>query len=683
MSYTAPAFTDAGGSLTSGYTAPAFTDAGGDVDPLPPGPPPTPTLPTTRQSLPVIVVRLRIGSTTYFFSNIEYGDNWTRWHDARVIGDIAYSRGGDCVVWGNSGGGQSGLGNIELINSDGVLDALCTGSQDDAWVDVLDVFQDEPMSAAVQISAAVVTRIEGRGEAVARIITGDIRERLDVPLNDSQYESGDGEDTLIGRGRPVAIGNPLSCPIVLVDGVDYDYDVHDSDAHSVVIVRDKGFPLDVGTLPGEGYKVSPDAGIFGIQLLQQPLGRVVADISATTFSAEVIVGSAEGDFATDIADWDAATTGAATAAWDGVGAAELTANGTGAPARAELEFPTALVAGQTYSASVGVNLTTVTGPAGYAGVQVFFRPTSLAPADYVSIGTRTTAGTATLSATFVAPVAGHLVIECVASGGATVEALIDTVRLDRVAAGGNLTDVIQLLLARAGISSDRINAASLAALDAARPWPVSYWSDSGDTVGDVLQQALDSVCGFMYLDNTGDIAFDYLRPPEDADEVVLDISTTELAGPIEPEPDLAPGLSTTVAGARNWYVYGQGELADAISDADRALLTADYRMRKTATDPISAELRGRNGAPMVTLLDDAADIQAQADHLPDLYPTGVFRRFWNVPVLMSRTTAAALNPGNKVRLVRDRYSLDAGVEMRLVRVAGMAGESIVTLRCWA
>lgn len=681
MSYTPPASTAVSGSITTGYTAPSSTSVSGDLDPLPVVPP-TIWLPTTRQSLPVIVVRLRIGSTTYHFSNIEYGDAWTRWHDARVIGDIAYSRGGDCVVWGNSGGGASGLGNIELINSDGALDALCTGSQDDAWVDVFDVFQDEPMADAVQIAAAVVTRIEGRGEAVARIVTGDIRERLNVPLNDSLYESGDGEDTLIGRGRPVSIGNPLSCPIVLVDGVDYDYDVHDSDAHSVVIVRDKGFPLDVGTLPGEGYKVSPDAGIFGIQLLQKPLGRVVADISATTFAAESIIFTS-GDFEFDINDWNTASSGAATVAWDGVGAAELTADGTSAAARAELWFPTALVAGQTYTASADVNLTTVTGPAGYAGVQVFFRPTSLAPADYVSIGLHTTAGTATFSGTFVAPAAGHLVIECVASGGATVEALIDTVRLDRVAAGGNLTDVIQLLLARAGISSDRINAASLAALDVARPWPVSYWADSGDTVGDVLQQVLDSVCGFMFLDNTGDISFDYLRPPEDADAVVLDISTTELAGPIEPDPDLAPGLSTTVAGARNWYAYGSGELADAISDADRVLLTADYRIRKTAVDPISAELRGRNGAPMVTLLDDAADIQAQADHLPELYPAGVFRRFWDVPVLMSRTTAAALNPGNKVRVVRDRYSLDAGVEMRLVRVAGMAGESIVTLRCWA
>lgn len=40
MSYTPPAYTDAGGSLTTGYTPPAYTDAGGDVfvSPTPPIP---------------------------------------------------------------------------------------------------------------------------------------------------------------------------------------------------------------------------------------------------------------------------------------------------------------------------------------------------------------------------------------------------------------------------------------------------------------------------------------------------------------------------------------------------------------------------------------------------------------------------------------------------------------------
>lgn len=648
---------------------------------------PTP-LPTTSLPLPVIVVQLVIDGVTHYFSDIEYGDAGTRWHDARVVGDIAYSRSVGCVLWADQRG-SGGLGNIELLNNDGALDALLVDAQIDATVAVFVVDQDQPMSAATQIAAAVVERIEAQGERTVRIVTGDILALLDVPLQSSLYATGDGDATLIGRPRPVAIGNPLSCPIVLVDGIDYEYDCHDTDAHTIVKVRDMGIELDVGTLPGEGYKVA-DPPILGIELLQTPVGRVVADISATSFSAEAIIGAAEGDFATDILDWNASTSGTATAAWDGVGAAELTADGTSAVARAELEFPTTLAAGETYSVSVDVNVTSVTGPAGYGGVQVYFEPTSLVPGEYVSIGIRTTAGTETMAATFVAPSAGKLVIECVASGGATADALIDTVRLDRTAAGGDVVDVVQLLLARAGISSDQIAASTLTALDADRPWAVSYWADGAERIGDVLQQVMDSVYGWVYTDATGDIAVGRLIPPEAADSPVLEITTTELAGEIEVEPDLAPGLSTTVAGQRNWYRYGEGELADGVLDADRPILTADYRVRKTSTDPVGIELGPRSGASVSdlsasgipTLIDDATDLQAAADYLADLYPAGLPRRFYKVPVFLSRTEAATLAPGDKITLTYDRFGCAAGRDLRVVAIEGRAGDDLCILRCW-
>ena len=52
MSYTPPAFTDAGGAITTGYTPPAFTGAGGDVLIIPPAPPipPGPASGTLRTS---------------------------------------------------------------------------------------------------------------------------------------------------------------------------------------------------------------------------------------------------------------------------------------------------------------------------------------------------------------------------------------------------------------------------------------------------------------------------------------------------------------------------------------------------------------------------------------------------------------------------------------------------------
>jgi hypothetical protein len=201
---------------------------------------------------------------------------------------------------------------------------------------------------------------------------------------------------------------------------------------------------------------------------------------------------------------------------------------------------------------------------------------------------------------------------------------------------------------------------------------------------------MDSVYGWVYTDASGDIAVGRLIPPEAADSPVAEITETELAGEIEVEPDLAPGLSTTVAGARNWYRYGEGELADGVLDADRPILTADYRTRKTSTDPVGIELGARAGASVSdlsasgipTLLDDATDLQAAADYLADLYPAGMPRRFYKVPCFITTTALATFKPGDKITLTYPRFGCDAGRALRVVAIEGRVGDDLCILRCW-
>lgn len=708
MSYTPPAYTDAGGSLSSGYTPPAYTAAGGDVEPLPPVPPPPPGIPTTRIALLVTVVQLRVGSTSYYFSDAEYGDANTRWHDCRLVGDIGYSRGGDCVLWGRGQRSAAGLGNIEIINVDGHHDALATGPQDDAEVRVWRVYQDQPMSAAVPVAAAPVTDIEGRGEDTLRIVTGDLRTRLDIPLQATLYATGEAVASAVGRPRPVSIGKPKSCPIVLVDDVDYEYDVHDSASFEVLLVRDAGVELALDTVDdgapgsagdeGDGYIIAAPP-INGIELLQMPVGRVVADIDATTAAAESIIGSAEGDFSADLTDWTVITndTGGGTVTLvqsAGVAQFDAAKDPGGAPVYARLRFPTTLLAGQRYSWSMDVDLACAHDDSTLELFQVFFEPLSGASGEYVTLALRWETGTEALSGEFTAPAAGRLVISAAAasSGGVDgeISAAVDHVRLDRIASGGTVADVIEQLLARAGISSDKIDSESIEDIRTARPWPVSYWADSAVTIADVLQEVLDSIYGWHYITPDGKIAFGYLVPPEAADESVLTIDVSTLDAGIEVSADRAPGLSTTVSGGRNWYRYGPGELADAVTDADRAMLTADYRIRCTATDPVGLDLRRRQGAAVsresdsgiATLLDDEADIQAAADYLAELYPADVPRKFYRIPNLLSDAAAAGLKPGQKITLVRDRYGCDAGRPMRFINITARDGDGTALLTAW-
>lgn len=649
----------------------------------------------------VTVVQLQLGSTVYRLSSAEYGDSGTHWHDARLTGDIAYSRGVDTLFWRQRESGRNvGAGNIEAINMDGALDALAVGPVSDGIARVFRVAADAPMSEAVQVATSIVTDLEGRGEETLRIVTGGLETLLDVPLQSVLYETGDADDAVVGRSRPVAIGNPLSCPITLIDGVDYEYDVHDSDAFSIATVRDSGAVLVVGTDPGYGYRIA-DPPVHGIELLQLPEGRVVADVSVTSAASESIIGSAEGDFGTDLADWDVITDitggGAAAAVWD-AGAAELTASKTGYPGGASvfarLRFPTTLVAGQRYSWSMDVDATCAHAD-GHEVLQVFFEPTSLLPGEYVTLALIVATTADALSGEFTAPAAGRLVISAGAAayGGdeGDIAAQIDNVRLSRVASGGTVADVIEQLLARAGISSDRIDADSIDALRAARPWPVSYWTDSATTVKEVMRWVLDSIYGWYYITPDGRFAFGYLVPPEDpADDSVLTITESMLDGGIEVSADLAPGLSTTVAGQRNWYRYGPSEFVDAVVDADRAMLAADYRVRCTATDPVGLDLRRRQGAAVsavsesgiATLLDDPANIQTAADYLSVLYPADVPRKHFGVPVLMSDAQVAALKPGAKVTLRRDRFGCNDGRPLRFINIDARVGDTTCVLRCW-
>lgn len=643
--------------------------------------------------LPVTVVQLTVGDTTHYFSDQEYGDGGTNWHSARLTGDIAYGRGVDCLFWRGDRDRDDGAGNIEAINLDGALDALAVGPVSNAMARVFRVFQHLPMSSAVAVATSVVTDLEGRGEETLRIVTGDLKVLLDVPLQAALYATGEADDAVVGRSRPKAIGNPRSCPVTLVDGVDYEYDGHDSDAFTIELVRDSGAALDVGTLPGEGYRIA-DLPVFGIELLQRPAGRVVADISATTFSAEVIIGSAAGDFDTDIDDWtvttDVTAGGSAGASWD-TGEALLEADATGVSVSGpavDFAFPVTLEAGETYSYSADIDLTI---SSDYDGLmQVQFRPDSLAPGEYVQLWVRYTSATESIGGTFVAPAAGKLVMRLAASNNETAQARVDNVRLSRTAAGGHVADAIRLLLALAGISSDRIDVDSIDAIAADRPWPVSYWTDSATTVGAVLQMVLDSIYGWHYFTPAGQIAFGYLVPPEAADESVLTITQALLNGGIEVSADLAPGLSTTVAGRRNWYRYGPSEFVDIVDDAERTMLSADYRIRCTATDPVGLDLRRRQGAAVsassesgiATLLDEAEHIQAAADYLSELYPVGVPRKHYRVPVLLSDAAAAALKPGQKLTLERDRYGCNAGRPLRFIKIDARVGDDACWLACW-
>jgi hypothetical protein len=67
----------------------------------------------------------------------------------------------------------------------------------------------------------------------------------------------------------------------------------------------------------------------------------------------------------------------------------------------------------------------------------------------------------------------------------------------------------------------------------------------------------------------------------------LNFTDTNGIGNIEVEDDKAPGLSTRISHGENPGMYGQDELAGAVSNADRALMTNPIYINETTQPVIS------------------------------------------------------------------------------------------------
>jgi hypothetical protein len=285
---------------------------------------------------------------------------------------------------------------------------------------------------------------------------------------------------------------------------------------------------------------------------------------------------------------------------------------------------------------------------------------------------------------FVAGADGALTIRAAAGSGdigdtprpAATNAAVDTVRLTRVVYGGNASDALQIVTQRAGVEPGLLDVQSLIALRAARPWQVAYYAGAAVQAREVVRDILDSVLGWAYSLPDGRIAVGILRPPNTGTVKGRILASQWLAGPLA-ERDKAPGAMRTVTGRRNWRPYSASELIDDPAiDGIRTALTAQHRSRKTA-GAMSTELGPRETGELTTLLSDAADVQALADLLPDLYPPTARPRF--VTGELHRSLVAGWLPGDRITV-----EIPAGptIDCRLIGVSVARQRARITLWGW-
>lgn len=637
-------------------------------------------------NLPIIAVILELDTPLYFsdgsYVSLAADAIGQQVFKSRLVGAISYERAVRCRLWGDTRP-AGGLGVVELINTDGALDALPTDTAvKGKRVRIYTGAMGLPFDQFELAASARIDRVEANGEQSVRVITTDLMLVLDSALQPDLYETADAvAGEVINRPRPIAVGHPKNCPIPLVDAIDYEYDCHDNaDWRDVTMVRDGGYPLTLGT----GYIRAITAGRFGIEKLALPVGRVVADIRGAAAVTEII-GADPGDFAAGLTGWSTSVTG------DGVCAAEsggCRISG-GAAGTAKIFIASTLLLNRTYRWSIASATRT-------SGDLVI-----ISGADVV----------ATLTATGAA--SGYFTADAdeafgIAKGSAAASWLIDGVRLERLDQHALLGDVVRYLIGRSDLSLADIDDTSLDALEAACPWPISLWADGSVRIRDALQMALDSFCGWVYENRAGELAFGRpTRPAEGTPAFTITREMVVAGTELRIAPDEAPGFSRIVAGSRNWYRYGSGEVVDGVSDADRTLITADYRVRARSVASIGDEINPivitPLGGPRLSPIDDAdtgsrgwlesdvgigtlldleADCQSLADYIAGLYPVGERQRFYTLDCYIREPDLGQLGPGDIVTLQYPRFGFDAGVPLLVVGIKGAIGQQRVQLTLW-
>lgn len=229
------------------------------------------------QGLPRIVVELETAAGSRWYSDGRYVDP-----SAGVIAQaripagrgIAFERRANTVYWSKAGRAVSGVGAVELINTDGALDELLTLQLRDRVVRIRLGTEATPIASMPIVARAIVERVQSVGESAMRLVLGDATRELEVPVQTTNFSGG----SFTGTPYPVALGLCLSIPALATEPTQLRFGIHDSAAvgsaiSSVSEVRDAGVVLTNGT-QWAAYNTDPT---FGFRLLQASAGRITAN----------------------------------------------------------------------------------------------------------------------------------------------------------------------------------------------------------------------------------------------------------------------------------------------------------------------------------------------------------------------------------------------------------------------
>ncbi len=239
-----------------------------------------------------------------------------------------------------------------------------------------------------------------------------------------------------------------------------------------------------------------------------------------------------------------------------------------------------------------------------------------------------------------------------------------------------------LLIQRGGVAAGMIDAADVAALDAANAAEIELHLPCGDTrtVHQLLDEAAQGAGAYWWADALGVYHLRRLEEPAGAAGVTLRQSRIlELERVLTSDTDR--GLPAWRAEVRYDLNYSptQEDIDNSAPAARRAWAKEEYRVASAADAAVKTPWPTAAEVTVDSHYADAVGAQAEADRLLALYR--VPRQSWRIKARLSAAEIAALDVGAVAAVDHPRYGLSG----KLWRVLGLERDyrqGIVTVTVW-
>lgn len=621
-------------------------------------------------------------------------------YDGRISArsDIQLARNVVVWPWAGSGGSAPALGQLELLNKDGALNVW----RDYGWRDkVASLYYSDgdlpgTIGPGTAWAFALVDRLEFRGDIV-RMVFGDWMAKLQRSAQSQNYrkqsDSGlyllrnittDVGEEVEGKALPLLIGTAYQAEPFNVNpapGV-REYQFSDSPLYTM-LTYDKCDPFDelptgldiIRPSRSDGFRMAPS--------LAGPLGKVTGDVVGPFYRLTQRVTTANGGgFTTWTGDnpdgWTVTTTETAACRFTQNGAAcRIQSNGTSRQSMSHNASNGAWTVGRVIEVQFTVTAVVTPGP-------IFFLLTS---GLNTSVRRVPIYGTGTYRVVLSLPAGATAYTFWINSGlnvvaGDTVDVTIDNLEAWEVLPITRWADVVQYLITtRGGFLLGDVDATTLASVSSNSGNPVlGYYSNNGGNIDEILRQCMDAVTGFVFVDRLAKFRFGRLDVV-DKEGPVLALTGRDLMGEIVCELDVARGLSTNMAGMRNWSPTDADSMATSVTALDKRKWSERFQAIKSALGVVhSSYAHADNAKPRETILQVANEIKAEVSRMATLY--SVPRYFYRCTVSLDLAAANALNPGDVVSLTVDTYDLSNGKNLMVVGIVQRFFSQAVDLVLW-